>query len=547
MGTKVKNFFGGKGVFCKYFMPIIFGVSVLGILTYYKLVFGIRLMESDSASDIFYAHLLSTEGKIISNNWYFSTELRLLDNELLFALLFKLFPQLSWWEIETVGTAIMNGLLGIASVMLAYQLKLGHKSLWMFGFSLLPYGTSEYYYTLMHGCGYYVYAVIEVFVILSLFLSIINYRKKDKACFIGNIICYLGLSLLIGMQGIRLLANLYAPLLLSSICFFVYGIWQNENGYKCQDMEQRKKILGFAFGGVCVSSVGYVINTLVLSQIYTWRVKGENLQLKEFSVEPVSIFIREIFSNLGFIGGVNLFSICGFISFLSIVIFLISLLALVGICRRGRIFQNNNFIVLFFIVALFIHLLVYIFLQKNYKARYMLPFFMLLPCIICLVFEQWKNSIKKFLIPILGVCVLMTSINVAYYWHLAGNHQGINIAKQKEMAEFLVDNNYKYGFSTYWYTNSTIQLSNGQLEICPVSSTEVFDKYEWLCPKNSEEYSDYDKIFFIVSDTQLEAGREKPWNQEEKIVWHDGGICVFEYRSVEELRNVINVCLPEAN
>lgn len=27
------------------------------------------------------------------------------------------------------------------------------------------------------------------------------------------------------------------------------------------------------------------------------------------------------------------------------------------------------------------------------------------------------------------------------------------------------------------------------------------------------------------------------WNQKEKIIWHDGGICVFSYDSVNELQN----------
>ncbi len=527
-----------KKVFYEYLLPIIFGVCVLGFLTYYKFRFGIRLMESDSASDIFYAHLLATERNIISNNWYFSTELRFMDNELLFALLFRLFPKLSWWGIETLGTAIMNGCMGMASVILAYELKMGHKSLWMFGFSLLPYGINEYYYTLMHGCGYYVFCIIELFVALSLFLAIINCRVKHRFWSVGRVVCFLGISFLIGVQGIRLLANLYAPLLLSGVSVYLYGIWQDEKECKCQDMKQRKKIFVFASAGTCMALTGYVINKLVLSRIYTWT-DNESLQWKYFSFEPVSTLINEILTNLGFMGGADLFSIGGFISLLGIAIFMICLFILVNGCKKGKIFQRDKFIVFFFVMALSIHLLIYIFLQKEYKARYMLPFFMLLPHVICLVLKDWRSNIRKIAVSILGICAVIVSINVAYYWHFRGNHQGIDIAKQKEMADFLVDNNYQYGFSTFWYCNSTIQLSNGKLEICPIFSTDVFDKFQWLCTKDEIDYAYSDKVFFIVSDPQLEAGNDKFWNQEEKIIWHDGGICVFVYSSVEELQNAV--------
>lgn len=162
----------------KYFLPVIFGIGILFILSYYKLRYGIQLIESDSASDIFYAYILSQENSLISKNWFFSTQLRLFDNELLFALLFKCFPEITWWQIEVLGTILMNGIMGCASVFLAYQLGFGCHSLWMFGLSLLPYGESQMYYTLMHGCGYYGYAITQVYIILGIYFAIINAKKS---------------------------------------------------------------------------------------------------------------------------------------------------------------------------------------------------------------------------------------------------------------------------------------------------------------------------------------------------------------------------------
>lgn len=535
------NIFIAKNKYSRFLVPIIWGICILAGLTYYKLKFGIRLMQSDTASDILYAYILSNEGTLVSNNWFFSTELLLFDNKLLFALLFKLFPQLGWWEVETIGSVFMYVILGLVNVWLAYELKLGYKSLWMFGFSLLPYGISEFYYVLMQGCGYYIITIIKVIVILSLFLTIMhNCLSRLKLVIVY--ICYLGLSLLIGMQGIRLLANLYAPLLLSSVILFGVELCMEKKHFKSQDILfnlKKDKILLLAFSGTCIALIGYFINIFIFAQRYTWR-QSVNLRWKEFSFEPFISFINETISNLGYISDEILFSFSGIMNLSSLIICILVIFSLISTYGKVESFQKDKFIICFFSVASLLHLCIYVFLQKEFKARYMLPFFMLLPHVIILIAENWKSSIRRTVIIILAICSIITSINVVHYWHLKGNHQDINIIKQKEMADFLVDNGYEYGFATFWYCNSTIQLSNGKLDICPLQSINLFEKGKWLCTKEAIKYDWAGKIFFIVSDSQLETGKEMEWNQKDKIIWHDEGICVFSYDSVLELQAAFN-------
>lgn len=522
----------------RYILPAIWGICILTGLTYYKINYGIQLMQSDTASDILYAHLLSSERSLISDNWIFSTELIIFDNKLLFALLFQLFPQLGWWEIETIGSVIMWIIMGLVNVWLAHELRLGYKSLWMFGFSLLPYGISEYYYVLMQGCGYYIITSIKVVTILSLFLFIINHTNENKIKLSISYICFWGLSFLIGVQGMRLLANLYAPLLLSSLALCWYEFYSDKKNFDMKDLilyVKKNRMLLSAFSGTCMAVIGYAVNFLILAKKYTWQ--ATHLQWKNLLIEPVIIFLEEVLTNLGYVKGENLFSFGGFANLFSLVIFVLVLFSLIAGCRKAGIFRKDRFIICFFIMASLLHLFIYVFLQKKYKDRYMLPFIMLLPPIILLVTENWKKGIRKTVILIIAVSSIITSINVVHYWHLRGNHQDINISKQQEMADFLVNNGYEYGFATFWYCNSTIQLSNGKLDICPLKSTAKFEKYQWLCTKEEIDYKWSDKIFFIVSDEQLKEGKEMAWNQKDKIIWHDGGIYVFGYDSVADLQN----------
>ena len=48
------------------------------------------LLSSDDSSEMVLGKLLSTENSILSKNWYYSTELRVLNTQLFYALFFKI-------------------------------------------------------------------------------------------------------------------------------------------------------------------------------------------------------------------------------------------------------------------------------------------------------------------------------------------------------------------------------------------------------------------------------------------------------------------------
>ena len=59
------------------------------------------LLDSDMASDMIYADLLRQEGSLLSSNWYYSSEIRILSNHLFFTPLFYLTRD---WHLVRFGT-----------------------------------------------------------------------------------------------------------------------------------------------------------------------------------------------------------------------------------------------------------------------------------------------------------------------------------------------------------------------------------------------------------------------------------------------------------
>ena len=50
------------------------------------------IFDSDASSELVLAELLSRQGSILSSDWFYSTELRVLNTQLVYAPLFHIFP-----------------------------------------------------------------------------------------------------------------------------------------------------------------------------------------------------------------------------------------------------------------------------------------------------------------------------------------------------------------------------------------------------------------------------------------------------------------------
>ena len=63
-------------------------------------------LNSDDASELMLAKILAKEGRIITDSWYYSSEIRFLNTQLVFAPLFLLTS--NWHLVRCLGTAILQ-------------------------------------------------------------------------------------------------------------------------------------------------------------------------------------------------------------------------------------------------------------------------------------------------------------------------------------------------------------------------------------------------------------------------------------------------------
>lgn len=87
-------------------LPLLWLGVCLALLFCYWRSWSTNQLDSDMASEQILAHQLAQEGGILSPNWYYSTELRVVNTQLVMAPLFRLFS--SWHTVRVLGSAILS-------------------------------------------------------------------------------------------------------------------------------------------------------------------------------------------------------------------------------------------------------------------------------------------------------------------------------------------------------------------------------------------------------------------------------------------------------
>lgn len=99
---------------------IVFALCILLVAVYLILGYGAYL-DSDMASELVLAQHLVKEGTLISRTWRYSTEVRILNTQLVFTPLMKLFGD-NWRLVRTLGCMILLGMLAGSSYFCSRKL-----------------------------------------------------------------------------------------------------------------------------------------------------------------------------------------------------------------------------------------------------------------------------------------------------------------------------------------------------------------------------------------------------------------------------------------
>lgn len=491
------------------------GTALLALILYVSFCLD-NLMHSDTTAEVILSKFLADRNELISKEWFYSTEIRVIYTQLVMVPLFKIFS--SYRLVKLLSVFIYYAVLLYAWHMLTKRFTLEKK--WIFlGLALLLAPLSNEYLDMMFiGC-FYTTQTICMYLVLSFVLK----EKKNRKMWIREGIVLSILSVLLGMTGLRYLASLYLPMLLA---FLLFPVLERDGNKKenWQNITFSLLLTGFA-------GIGFLINKFYLAVQYSFDTTSE------VSFVPIDEipdrFLTSIRLMLEFMGyrQIRVVTPLGIVNAVKCLFFLAFIAMIVALFRkRMELTGKERFLLYFFLMLFLINWYMLIFTDVLQQYRYWLPVYVTGVVLIC-VFMQHFRPATVFQKPLLCAFLALVVLS-SLYGELWQDVKYNDCAKRYAYMDFLENNDYDFGYATFWNASVTEYLSNGTIHVGNLGGSDgKAAPYEWLTPK--EYYRSgfhHGKCFLLLARTE-EAGMLKG-----DFTVMDDAACVYqdEYYAIYE-------------
>ena len=199
-------------------LPWIWLAGAWGFGVAFMLLYGRSLLDSDMASEMVLAAKLNEEGGILSTTWYYSTELRVFCEQLLFKLGLWVFPQ-NWHAARTLAQAILSALTAVSGLYFFYGASLRRSAPWLAGALLCPFGFWQMFHCVFG--GFYFVHMIFVMLSMGLVLRLVRSTGSPRRTALRCVLLA-ALAFAAGLNGIRILMNLYVPLVAAALVLLAW-------------------------------------------------------------------------------------------------------------------------------------------------------------------------------------------------------------------------------------------------------------------------------------------------------------------------------------
>lgn len=500
---------------------------------WYQLVPGKWIVDSDLASEMILSDLLNKEGTIISHNWFYSTELKVVNLQWFYRLGLLIFPN-DWHLARTFGMAITLALFAAAMLFFVKCAGLGRAGLWMVGTLLWPFGQHYLVYAI-YG-GYYLVYTFFYMLVLALVLRSLNADKKH--CALQWVLACV-ITAVAGMNGVKQLMVFHAPLCLAAAILLVLALHScGKTDWKAALDVCRKEVRLFAASLVTAvaAAAGYFVSNAVLSRMYDFKSYNFIVWNRDEDWFTLDRILMDFFHEFGYENGSGVFHFGGIAAAVGLLLGCWMFFCIVRLLLRlDKLERNDKLLVLLLVAMLAVCGVAYTYFHEYYLYFWLMN----MPVAIAVMAVEVKTEdfhilgARQLLGVGLAVCFTLCAVSTVRqeqeHPYLA--HRGLNTA-----AEWLVDNGYTQGYSTFWNGNAMTELTSGKLEVWTLQSLDRDDVPNWLQPK-SHLTTDPEHPFLLI-DTETDGPAENA-----KLiqygdcteVYNDGRYVIYDFADADAL------------
>ena len=256
------------------------------------------MMNSDISVDLLLGKLLAEKGRFLSSDWFYSTELRVFQLQIVYKYLFRLFPN-NWLMVSMTSTVVFVVLFVVSFLYMCRMIGVGREGFYAASLLVRPFG-QWYFRLVLYGHHYPMHFVSE-FLSLGLFFSIVRGDKNKLRGAIKLVVLAL-MGFIFGLEGIKIFIICYAPLLVL-VAISLWGslnekYWNRPMIMKLEKGEMKRAIVAVLVALVS-AFVGLCINRGVLDKKYCWSDMFVLNWAKLFTNNPLEEILSGFFALFG--------------------------------------------------------------------------------------------------------------------------------------------------------------------------------------------------------------------------------------------------------
>ena len=502
-------------------------VCLLGTINYVRLKKN-NTLSSDESSEVLLGSILAEENSILSRNWHYSTELRVLSPNIIYSFFFHFTD--SWHLVRVLSSACMY------IILLAVYWALSRVCHFSKFFPLtaavffIPFSNDYYQFTLMGG-QYFPVIVITLFtlVIAEFYLELTGWKAKALLLF-----SFL-FAIIVGLGGQRQLFFTYIPLFAAS-AIMLLPYFKKTRGEKW-----------FVFSAVSLagSIIGWMINIKILAEIYSFDT-WSSVSYIEFSSERFTSIVDGIITSFGRTFGYTTGKLFSDSLLNNVVCASWILMTIISVWyafrSRQKISPEYARITAFTASSYIFFVVFYSLSSMYYNPRYNIS-------LVCLSFPlatlfagqvKWKKAVST---GFLAGLVLLTALRGLNYYVSKWNYDPD--AELRRIAKVLVSEGYENGYATFWFANILTEFSNGTLDVWNIIDgthdigvtlvTDIDQTFKWLQKVSHDTTHPVGKTFLLFTAGEDNNNNWREQLKDAKVIYNSDHYKIYGFENYDHL------------
>lgn len=482
-------------------------------------VWGGHNLDSDMSGEMMLAAQLNEERALISENWFYSTELRAVSPVMVYQLGLLLFD--SWHAARVFSIAVLLALVAASALYLSHGAGLGTEAVYAAAAMMLPTSSASAF-LFAHG-GFYTMYFIAACLMLGVVVRLPGRRRAWP-----SLLALVLLGIWGGLSGVRMLMVCGVPLLAmcaAGIFFKALGAATMREAMACPEGRYLPGALAVNAGMIA----GYAVNVAVLlPRCHFASHSGEVIE--GFGLELILQQFTDLCGYLGWTAGVKVMGLGGICAFGVIAVAALMVFSPAYLARERACAQEGvRFIARFALTAVVIGVLLNAQMDRS-GSQYTVVYYIagLLLCIACAYILL--SRLTAHIPPLRTLCMLAVT---GVFALAAVKYTAHEVKKETQsyeaVADYLVQNDLTQGFATFWNAGVLTEASDGAIEVFAYDGWNEPERSRWLQSVSHADGLPDGRAFVYVERSEFDEYEKIPCAVAENLVWESEFGCVYVF------------------